>query len=81
MEVVHLLGLEVTPQLSTLTLGELQHDRYRLSGLLRLVGGSHLSGIPGLQRASTHLCTRTSIEPMLTAGLHSDRRESVDWRL
>jgi hypothetical protein len=69
------------PLLSTLISGELQHDRYRLSGLLRLVGGSHLNRIPGLQRASTHLCTRTSIEPMLTAGLHSDLRESVDWRL
>jgi hypothetical protein len=31
------------PQSSTLTLGELQHARYRLSGLLRLVGCSHLS--------------------------------------
>jgi hypothetical protein len=81
VEVVHLLGLEVTPQLSTLTSGELQHDRYRLSGSLRLVGGSHLSGIPRLQRASTHLCTRTSTEPMLIAGLHSDLRESIDWRL
>jgi hypothetical protein len=78
MEVVHLPGLEVTPQLSTLTSGELQLDRYRLSGSLRLVGGSHLSGIPGLQRASTHLCTRISTEPMLTAGLHSDLTESVD---
>jgi hypothetical protein len=46
MEVIHLLGLEVTPQSSTLTLGELQHDRYRPSNLSRLVGGSHLSGIP-----------------------------------
>jgi hypothetical protein len=81
MEVVHLLGLEVTPQSSTLTSGELQHDRYRLSGLLRLVGGSHLSGTPELQRASTHLCTRISTEPTLTAGLHSDLRESVDLRL
>jgi hypothetical protein len=69
------------PQLSILTSGELQHDRYRLSGSLRLVGGSHLSGIPGLQRVSTYLCTRTSTEPMLTAGLHLDLRESVDWRL
>jgi hypothetical protein len=81
VEAVHLLGLEVTPQLSTLTSGELPHDKYRLSGPLRLVGGSHLSGIPGLQRASTHLCTRTSIEPMLIAGLYLDLRESVDWRL
>jgi hypothetical protein len=81
MEVIHLLGLEVTPQMSTLTLGELQHDRCRPSGLLRLLGGSHLSGIPELQRVSTHLCTRTSTEPVLTAGLHSDLRESVDWRL
>jgi hypothetical protein len=39
-----------------LTSGELQLDRYRLLGLSRLVGGSHLSGIPKLQRASTHLC-------------------------
>jgi hypothetical protein len=36
------------PQLSTLTSEELQHIRYRLSGSLRLVGGFHLSGIPGL---------------------------------
>jgi actin-like ATPase involved in cell morphogenesis len=81
VEVVHLLGLEVTPLLSTLTSGELQHDRYRLSGLSRLVGGSHLSGIPELQRASTHLYMRISTEPMSTAGLHSDLRESVDLRL
>jgi hypothetical protein len=80
VEVVHLLGLEVTHQLSTLTSEELQHVRYMLSGLLRLVGGSHLSGIPGLKRASTYLCTRTSTEPMLTAGLHLDLRESVYWR-
>jgi hypothetical protein len=52
------------PQLSTLTSRELQHDRCRLSGSLRLLGGSHLSGIPRLQRVSTHLCTRTSIKPM-----------------
>jgi hypothetical protein len=81
VEVVHLLGLEVTPQLSTLTSGELQHGRFRLSGLLRLVGGSHLSRIPRLQRVSTLLCTRTSTELMLTAELLSDLRESVDWRL
>jgi hypothetical protein len=80
MEVIHLLGLEVTPQLSTLTLGELQLDRSWPSGSLRLLGGSHLSGILGLQRVSTLLCTRTSIEPILTAGLHSDCRVSVDWR-
>jgi hypothetical protein len=67
--------------LSTLTSGELQHDRYRLLGLSRLVGGSHLSGIPELQRASTHLCMRISIEPTSIAGLHSDLRESVDLRL
>jgi hypothetical protein len=81
MEVVHLPGLEVTPQLSTLTSGELQLDRYRLSGLSRLVGGSHLSGIPEPQRASTHLCMRISIEPTSTAELPSDLRESVDLRL
>jgi hypothetical protein len=67
------------PQLSTLTSGELQVDRSRPSGLLRLLGGSHLSGIPRLQRVSTLLCTRTSIEPMSTARLLSDLRESVDW--
>jgi hypothetical protein len=50
MEVVHLPGLEVNPQLSTLISGELQLDRYRLSDLSRLVGGSHLSRIPELQR-------------------------------
>jgi hypothetical protein len=80
VEVVHLLGFEVTHQLSTLTSGELQLDRSRPSGSLRLLGGSRLSGIPELQRASTHLCTRTSTEPMSTAGLLSDLRESVDWR-
>jgi hypothetical protein len=80
VEVVHLLGLEVTPQLSTLTSGELQLDRSRPSGSLRSLGGSHLSRIPGLQRVSTLLYTRTSIEPMSTAGLLSDLRESVDWR-
>jgi hypothetical protein len=52
-----------------------------LSGLSRLVGGSHLSGTPELQRAFTHLYMRISIEPMLTAGLHSDLREFVDLRL
>jgi hypothetical protein len=81
VEVVHLPGLEVTPQLSTLTSGELLHARYRFSGLLRLVGGSHLSGTPELQRASTHLCTRISIEPTSTAGLHSDLRKFVNLRL
>jgi hypothetical protein len=80
MEVVHLPGLEVTPQLSTLTSRELQLDRSRPSGSLRSLGGSHLSGIPGLQRVSTLLCTRTFIEPMSTAGLLSDLRESIDWR-
>jgi hypothetical protein len=30
VEVVHLAEFEVTPQLSTLTSGELQLDRYRL---------------------------------------------------
>jgi hypothetical protein len=69
------------PQSSTLTLGELQHDRYMLSDLSRLVGGSHLSGIPELQRASTHLCMRISTEPTSTAGLHSDLKESVALRL
>jgi hypothetical protein len=81
MEVVHLLGLEVTPQSSTLTLGELQHDRSRLFILSRLVGGSQLSETPEPQRASTHLCTRTSTEPMLTAGLLSGLREFVGSRL
>jgi hypothetical protein len=80
VEVIHLLGLEVTPQLSTLTLEELQLDRSRPSGSLRSLGGSHLSGILGLQRVSTLLCTRTFIEHMSTAGLLSDLRESVDWR-
>jgi hypothetical protein len=69
------------PQSSTLTSGELQHDRYRLSDLSRLVSGSHLSGILELQRASTHLCMRISTEPTSIAGLHSDLRESVDLRL
>jgi hypothetical protein len=80
VEVIHLLGLEVTPQLSTLTSGELQLDRSRPLGSLRLLGGSHLSEIPELQRASTHLYTRTSIEPMSTAVLLSDLKESVEWR-
>jgi hypothetical protein len=80
VEVVHLPGLEVTPQLSTLTSGELQLDKSRPLGSLRLLGGSHLSGILGLQRVSTLLCTRTFIEPMSTAGLLSDLRESVDLR-
>jgi hypothetical protein len=80
VEVIHLPGLEVTPQLSTLTSGELQLDRSRPSGSLRSLGGSHLSGIPELQRVSTLLCTRTSIEPMSIAVLLSDLRESVDWR-
>jgi hypothetical protein len=52
-----------------------------LFDLSRSVGGSHLSGTPELQRASTHLCRRIFIEPMLTAGLHSDLREFVDLRL
>jgi hypothetical protein len=64
--------------LSTLTLGELQLDRSRPSGSLRSLGDSHLSGILGLQRVSTFLCTRTSIEPMSIAGLLSDLRESID---
>jgi hypothetical protein len=81
VEVIHLPGLEVTPQSSTLTSGELQHDRYMLSGLSRLVGDSHLSKIPELQRASTHLCMRISIEPTSTAGLHLDLRESINLRL
>jgi hypothetical protein len=54
------------PQLSTLTSGVLQPDRSRPSGLLRSLGGSHPSGIPGRQRASTHLCTRISTGPMST---------------
>jgi hypothetical protein len=81
MEVFHLLGLEVTLQSSTLTSGVLQHDRYKLLGLSRLVGGSHLSGTLELQRVSTHLCMRISTEPMLTEGLHSDLRESVNLRI
>jgi hypothetical protein len=81
VEVVYLPGLEVTLQSSTLTSGELQLNRYRLSGLSRLVGGSHLSGIPELQRGSTHLCMRISTEPTSTAGLHSDLRESIALRL
>jgi hypothetical protein len=81
VEVFHLPELEVTPQLSTLTSGEVQQDRYRLLGLSRLVGGFHLSRIPELQRASTHLYMRTSTEPTSTAELHSDLRESVDLRL
>jgi hypothetical protein len=80
VEVVHLPGLEVTPLLSTLTSGVLQLDRSRPSDLLRSLGGSHLSGIPGRQRVSTLLCTRTSTGPMSTAGLLSDHRESVDWK-
>jgi hypothetical protein len=50
----------------------------RPSGLLRSLGGSHLSGIPGLQRFSTLLCTRISIGLMSIAGLLSDLRESID---
>jgi hypothetical protein len=80
MEVVHLLGLEVTPQLSTLTSGVLQPDRSRPSGSLRSLGGSHLSGIPELQRVSILLCMRTSTGLMSIVGLLSDLRESVDWR-
>jgi hypothetical protein len=80
VEVVHLPGLEVTPQLSTLTLGVLQPDRSRPLGLLRSLGGSHLCGIPRLQRVSTLLCMRTSIGPMSTAGLLLDLRESVNLR-
>jgi hypothetical protein len=78
VEVVHLLGLEVIPLLSTLTLGVLQPDRFRPSDLLRSLGGSHLNGIPERQRVSTLLCTRISIGPMSTAGLLSNHRESVD---
>jgi hypothetical protein len=80
VEVVHLPGLEVTPQLSTLTSGELQLDRSRPSGSLRSLDGSHLSGIPGLHRVSTLFCTRIFTDPMLIAGLLLDLRESVDWR-
>jgi hypothetical protein len=80
VEVVHLPGFEVTPQLSTLTSEELQLDKSKPSGSLRSLGGSHLSGIPGLQRVSTLLCTRTSIGPMSIAGLLLDLRESIDWR-
>jgi hypothetical protein len=80
VEVVHLPGLEVTPQLSILTSGVLQLDRSRPSGSLRSLGGSHLSGIPKLQRVSTLLCMRISIGPMSTAGLLLDLRESVNWR-
>jgi hypothetical protein len=80
MEVVHLPQLVVSPQLSTLTLGELQHDRFRPSDSSMLVGGSHLSGTPELQRVSTHLCTRIFTEPMLTVGLPSDCREFVNLR-
>jgi hypothetical protein len=54
------------PLWSTLTSGVLQSDRSRPSGLLRCLGGSHPSGIPGRQRASTHLCTRISTRPMST---------------
>jgi hypothetical protein len=78
VEVVHLPGLEVTPLLSTLTSGVLQPDRFRPSDLLRSLGGSLLSGIPGRQRASTLLCTRIFTGPMSTAVLLSDHRESVD---
>jgi hypothetical protein len=55
-------------------------DKSRPSGSLRSLGGSHLSGIPGRQRVSTLLYTRTSTGPMSTAGLLSDLRESIDWR-
>jgi hypothetical protein len=68
VEAVHLLGLEVTPQLSTLTSGVLQPDRSRPSGLLRSLGGSHPSGIHEHQKASTHLCTRIYTGPMSTVG-------------
>jgi hypothetical protein len=64
VEVVHLPGLEVTPLWSTLISGVLQPDRSRPSGSLRCLGGSHPSGIPGRQRASTHLYTRISTGPM-----------------
>jgi hypothetical protein len=60
---------------------DLRGARARQVQALRLVDGSHLRGTPELQRASTHLCTRISIEPMLTVGLHSDLREFVDLRL
>jgi hypothetical protein len=68
------------PLLSTLTSRVLQPDRSRPSDLLRSLGGSHLNRIPGRQRVSTLLCTRTSTGPMSTAGLLLDHRESVDWR-
>jgi hypothetical protein len=68
VEVIHLPGLEVTPLLSTLTLGVLQLDRSRPSGLLRSLGGSHPSGIPRRQRASILLYTRISTGPMSTVG-------------
>jgi hypothetical protein len=79
VEVVHLPGVEVTPLLSILTSGVLQLDRSRPSDLLRSLGGSHPSRIPGHQRSST-LCTRISTGPMSTVGLLSDHSESVDWR-
>jgi hypothetical protein len=66
VEVIHLPGLEVTPLLSTLTSGVLQPDRFRPSSSLRYLDGSHPSGIPGHQRASTHLCMRISTGPMST---------------
>jgi hypothetical protein len=66
------------PLLSTLTSRVLQLDRSRPSDLLRSLGGSHLSGIPGLQRVSILLCMRTSTGLMSTAGLLSDLRESID---
>jgi hypothetical protein len=66
------------PLLSTLTSGVLQPDRSRPSDLLRSLGGSHLSGILGRQKASTLLCTRISTGPMSIAGLLLDLRESVD---
>jgi hypothetical protein len=78
VEVVHLSELVVSPQLSTLTSGELQHDRFRLSISSRLLGGSHLSGTQELQRDSTHLYTRTFTELMLTVELLSGHREFVD---
>jgi hypothetical protein len=37
--------------------------------LLRLVGGSHLSGTPELQMDSTHLCMRIFIEPYVDSGI------------
>jgi hypothetical protein len=66
------------PLLSTLTSGVLQPDRSRTSGLLRSLCGSHPSGIPERQRASTLLCTRISTGRMSTAGLLTDHRESID---